>query len=50
MQQYQDKIKRLERNDQFRKDSSMANFDYLKHKDEMMAKAEAEGSKKLLQK
>ena len=50
MQQYQDKIKRLERNDQFRKDSSIANFDYLKHKDEMMAKAEAEGNKKLLQK
>jgi hypothetical protein len=50
MQQYQDKIKKLERDDQFRKDSSMANFDYLKHKDEMMAKAEAEGNKKLLQK
>ena len=50
MQQYQDKIKKLERDDQFSKDSSMANFDYLKHKDEMMAKAEAEGSKKLLQK
>jgi hypothetical protein len=50
MQEYQDKIKKLERDDQFRNDSSMANFDYLKHKDEMQAKAEIEGNKKLLQK
>jgi hypothetical protein len=50
MQQYQDKIKKLERDDQFRNDSTMANFDYLKHKDEMQAKAEIEGNKKLLQK
>ena len=28
----------------------MANFDYLKHKDEMQAKAEIDGNKKLLQK
>ena len=28
----------------------MANFDYLKHKDEMQTKAEIEGNKKLLQK
>jgi hypothetical protein len=50
MQQYQDKVKKLERDDQFRNDSTMANFDYLKHKDEMQAKAEIEGNKKLLQK
>lgn len=50
MQQYQDKIKKLERDDQFRNDSTMANFDYLKHKHEMQAKAEIEGNKKLLQK
>jgi hypothetical protein len=50
MQQYQDKIKKLERDDQFRNDSTMANFDYLKNKDEMQAKAEIEGNKKLLQK
>lgn len=50
MQQYQDKIKKLERDDQFRNDSTMANFDYLKNKDEMKAKAEIEGNKKLLQK
>jgi hypothetical protein len=50
VQQYQDKIKKLESDDQFRNDSTMANFDYLKHKDEMQAKAEIEGNKKLLQK
>jgi hypothetical protein len=50
MQQYQDKIKKIERDDNFRKDSSLANFEYLKHKDEMEAKAEVEGNKKLLQK
>jgi hypothetical protein len=50
MQQYQDKINKLQRDDQFRNDSSMANFEYLKHKDEMQAKAEIEGNKKLLQK
>lgn len=50
MQQYQDKIKKLERDDKFRNDASMANFDYLKNKDEMQAKAEIEGNKKLLQK
>lgn len=50
MQQYQDKIKKLERDDQFKRDSTMANFDYLKHKNEMQAKAEIGGNKKLLQK
>jgi hypothetical protein len=50
MQQYQDKIKKLERDDQFKRDSTMENFSYLKHKDEMQAKAEIEGNKKLLQK
>ncbi len=49
-EEYQDKIKKLERDDQFRNDSTMANFDYLKHKDEVQAKAEIEGNKKLLQK
>jgi hypothetical protein len=50
MQQYQDKIKKLERDDQFKRDSTMENFSYLKNKDEMQAKAEIEGNKKLLQK
>ncbi len=50
LQQYQDKIKKLERDDQFRNDSSLANFDYLKHRNEMQAKAEIEGNKKLLKK
>lgn len=50
MQQYQDKIKKIERDDEFRRDSTMENFSYLKHKDEMQAKAEIEGNKKLLQK
>ncbi len=50
MQQYQDKVKKMERDDQFRNDSTMANFEYLEHKDEMQAKAEIEGNKKLLQK
>jgi hypothetical protein len=45
MQQYQNKIKKLERDDQFRYYSTMANFNYLKHKDEMQAKAEIEGNK-----
>lgn len=50
MQQYRDKISKLERDEQFKHDSTMANFNYLKHKDEMQAKAEIEGNKKLLQK
>lgn len=50
MKEYQDMIRRIERDNQFRNDSSMANFQYLKHKDEMQAKAEIEGNKKLLQK
>jgi hypothetical protein len=50
MQQYQDMIKKNDIDQQFSKDSIFANFDYLKHKDEMQAKAEAEGSNKLLQK
>jgi len=50
MQQYQDRVKKIERDDQFRNDSTMANFEYLEHKDEMQAKAEIEGNKKLLQK
>jgi len=50
MLQYQDKLKKVERDDQFKRDSTMENFTYLKHKDEMEAKAEVEGNKKLLQK
>jgi hypothetical protein len=50
MQQYQDKLKKIERDDQFKRDSTMENFSYLKHKDEMETKAEVEGNKKLLQK
>ncbi len=44
------KIKKIGHNDQFRNDSTMKNFDYLKHKDEIQAKSEIEGNKKLLQK
>ena len=44
------KIKKIEYNDQFRNDSTMKNFDYLKHKDEIRVKSEIEGNKKLLQK
>lgn len=50
MQKYQDNVKKLEKNDQFKRDSTMENFSYLKHKEEMKAKAEVEGNKKLLQK
>jgi hypothetical protein len=50
MQQYQDKLKKLERDDQFKRDSVMENFSYLKYKEEMKTKAEVEGNKKLLQK
>lgn len=50
MQQYKDKIKKMEQDDQFRNDSTMANFEYLSTKSEMQSKAEMEGNKKLLQK
>jgi len=50
MRQYEDKIRKIESDDQFRRDSVEQNFSYLKNKDEMKAKAESEGNKKLLQK
>lgn len=50
MKEYQDMIKKVENENQFRADSIMANFQYLQHKDEMQAKSEIEGNKKLLQK
>jgi hypothetical protein len=50
MVKYKEKIAKIERDDAFRNDSTMANFSYLKHKDEMQAKAEIEGNKKLIQK
>jgi hypothetical protein len=50
MQKYQDNVTKMEKNDQFKRDSAMENFSYLEHKDEMQAKAEIEGNKKLLQK
>lgn len=50
MKEYQDMIRRVESENQFRNDSTMQNFEYLKHKEEMLAKAEIEGNKKLLQK
>jgi hypothetical protein len=50
MRQYEEKIKKLERDDQFKRDSTVENFEYLKQKEEMQAKAEIEGNKKLVQK
>lgn len=50
MKKYQDKIDKVEREDTFKRDSVMSNFEYLKHKDEMQAEAEIKGNKKLLQK
>ena len=50
MKKYQDQIDRINKLDQFKQDSVTMNFDYLKHKNEMQAKAEIEGNKKLLQK
>jgi hypothetical protein len=50
MKKYQDQVDRINKLDQFKQDSVVMNFDYLKHKDEMETKAEIEGNKKLLQK
>jgi len=44
------KVSQIEADQAFRRDSVMANFEYLKNKDNMKAKADIEGNKKLLNK
>ena len=50
MKKYQDQVARADKMDQFGQDSVMKNFEYLTAKNEMQAKSEIEGNKKLLQK
>ncbi|MDA1336466.1 MAG: hypothetical protein O2818_06205 [Bacteroidetes bacterium] len=44
------KVSQIEANQELRRDSVMANFEYLKNKDNMKAKADIEGNRKLLNK
>lgn len=44
------KVSQIEANQAFKRDSVMANFEYLKNKDNMKAKADIEGNRKLLNK
>jgi hypothetical protein len=43
-------VSQIEANQAFKRDSVMANFEYLKNKDNMKAKADIEGNRKLLNK
>lgn len=50
MKDYEHKISMANKEFDFKREHSNKNFEYLMHKDEMAAKAEIEGNKKLLQK